>query len=166
MPDRKASNEDEHAKILATAQTYLQVPFHQFLQPKLLSVDPSSGSRISFLTAPNLLIPGKTLHAGAVYIGTELSNVLASLCHVQPGETMASVNHAVTLLATTVGEGKEVHVTSRMLKRGKTLAFFESEAVEVATGTVLAKAKTVKTVVVDKKRQTSEANKSKSKSKL
>lgn len=140
----------EH-ELWQTAQTYLDVPFHRFLEPKLLSVNPTGGCRISFLTAANLLTPAQTLHAGAIYIGTELTNVVASLCHVGPDETMATVNHAVTLLATVMGEGKEVQITSRMLRRGKSLAFFESEAIEVATGTTLAKAKTVKAVVVNNK---------------
>lgn len=69
---RKPAKSQEALK--KSAETYLAVPFHQYLGAELVSLDEEQAC-ISFTTSSRLLTPAGTLHAGAMYIGLELANV-------------------------------------------------------------------------------------------
>jgi uncharacterized protein (TIGR00369 family) len=127
------------------ASTYLNVPMHQMLDAELVSLN-SQGSSVRFQTTKQHLTPANTLHAGVIYILTELSNVLAAVPHAKAVENMVSIRHEVSLLSTVTGEAQPVIASSKMIKRGKSIAFFESEAKNSKTGEVLARAQTIKAI--------------------
>lgn len=137
------TNSIEESKKLV--ERYLQVPIHRFLGASLVSLS-LEACEISFNTTEQLLTPADTLHAGAIYTALELANVIAVLPHLRPTETAMSIDHSVSLIGTVAGKGKQVIIRSRLLKRGGTVAFFESEAYDASDMSLLAKGKTTKAI--------------------
>lgn len=127
------------------AERYLQVPLHRFLNAHLKSLSQSQ-SEIIITTTESLLTPASTLHAGTIYAGLELANVLAILPHLSHSETAASIDHSVSLIGSISGVNKQVLIRARLLKRGGSVAFFESEAYDASTMALLAKGKTTKAI--------------------
>ncbi|KAK9894375.1 hypothetical protein P389DRAFT_95626 [Cystobasidium minutum MCA 4210] len=144
------------------AEHYLQVPLHRFLNPSLKSLS-ASEAEIILTTTESLLTPTSALHAGAVYAGLELANVLAVLPHLNHSEYAASIDHSVSLIGNITGVDKQVLIRSRMLRRGGNVAFFESEAYDASNMALLAKGKTTKTIrkIPDKKSHPVEVRESK-----
>lgn len=149
----------------ALAEFYLQVPIHRFLNARLKSLGQDC-SEIIITTSPDLLTPTGTLHAGAIYAALELANVLAIVPHLHQSEYAATIDHSVSLMGTIAGNGKEVLVKSRMMKRGGTVGFFESEAYDAKNMALLAKGKTTKAIRKLPKGQTHEVAVRGGKSKL
>lgn len=139
------SDSESEAKLRELAERYLQVPIHRFLGARIDSLS-REGCAISFETAEQLLTPANTLHAGAIYTALELANVFAILPHLNENETAMSIQHSVSLIGTVAGSNKRVIVRSRMLKRGASIAFFESETFDAENMSILAKGKTTKAV--------------------
>lgn len=129
-----------------TALGYVdEVAIHRFMHAELTHIDKTK-SEVRFTTAKQHLTPLGTLHAGTMYITLELANVIASLPHAAIDENMSSIRHSVSLLGTVSGEGHEIQVSSRLVKRGRNIAFFEAEAVVEKTGLVLARSQTIKVI--------------------
>lgn len=136
---------DSVGAIRKLAEGYLEVPIHRFLGARIDSLSREECT-ISFDTCEQLSTPANTLHAGAIYAALELANVFAILPHLKQNETAMSIQHSVSLIGTVVGPNKRVIVRSRMLKRGASIAFFESEAYDASDMSILAKGKTTKAV--------------------
>lgn len=132
------------SQIADRAATIMTVPLHAVLRPKLVNID-RQGAQLTFETLSEHLSPTGGLHAGSIYLGLELANVLASLPHLTSAETSVTISTNYTLIGTVVGTGRTVKLRSRLIRRGKSLAFFEGEATD-SDGTVLAKSRTVKAI--------------------
>lgn len=138
--DRQQLGVEERAAVL------MAVPMHALVGPELRRID-KQGVEITFQTAKQHLRPDGVLHAGSLYLGLELANVIASLPHLAPTEFSGTVSTNYTLLAATQGEGRRITLHAHLVKRGKSIAFFEGKAVD-EDGTVLAKSRTVKVISV------------------
>lgn len=136
-------NSVEHAIKLGTG--YLEVPFHRFLGARLEALSRDECT-ISFDTTEQLLTPMGTLHAAAIYTALELANVMAILPNITAEETAMSIQHTVSLIGSVAGLNQRVIVRSRMLKRGSSIAFFESEAYNAKDMSILAKGNTTKAI--------------------
>jgi uncharacterized protein (TIGR00369 family) len=133
----------EQAKEVIPA--YLAVPISKFLGIKFESFSLEE-AEISLITTSQLLTPHDTLHAGIIYAALELANVFALLPHLSLEESAISIQHSVSLISTVTGTGKQVLIRARLLKRGSSIAFFESEAYDASNMKILAKGKTTKAI--------------------
>lgn len=136
-----------------TLDIYLQsVPLHALVNAHVVKQDvPNKSSIVAFTTSKQHLTPYGGLNGGIVYVAFELAHLVACIPQCNPvTERPSTISHHVQMIGNVHGEGHKVYVRSTMIKRGKSVAFFEGKAwTEDADGkeTVLAKCTTVKAII-------------------
>jgi uncharacterized protein (TIGR00369 family) len=131
MPERGISLEADVDEVLA-------VPLMRFLGVRYAGHGPGS-ARLSLTVGAQALNGNGSLHAGALYALLDVVGYLAAMPSFERGQTATTHTINVSLMRP-VAEGAELELEGRVLKRGRSLIFVQSEArvgdKEVALATV------------------------------
>lgn len=136
----------------AWAKTYAEkiviaAEFHRWAGLELVALAPGR-AELAFQAAGPLLVPGNYVHGGILNALLEPPGLLAMLGHMQEDETAMTIDIHVQHLRS-IGGGERVALAGRMLRRGKSVAFCECQAlVDGKACTIAHITKTIQTKAV------------------
>jgi uncharacterized protein (TIGR00369 family) len=119
MPERGISLEADVNEVLA-------VPLVRYLGARYAG-HTEDGARLSLTVGPQVLNGNDSLHAGALYALLDVVAYLAAMPSFERGQTATTHTINVSLMRP-VAEGAELEIEGRVLKRGRSLIFVQSEA--------------------------------------
>jgi uncharacterized protein (TIGR00369 family) len=107
-------------------QEVLDVPLMRYLGARYLGHAEDS-ARVSLTVGAQALNGNGGLHAGALYSLLDVVAYLAAMRSFERGQTATTHTISVSLMRP-VAEGAELELEGRVLKRGRSLIFVQSEA--------------------------------------
>jgi uncharacterized protein (TIGR00369 family) len=119
MPERGVSLE-------ADVQEVLDVPLMRYLGARYLG-HVEDCAQLSLTVGAQTLNGNGSLHAGALYALLDVVAYLAAMPTFERGQTATTHTISVSLMRP-VAEGAELELEGRVLKRGRSLIFVQSEA--------------------------------------
>jgi uncharacterized protein (TIGR00369 family) len=119
MTERGVSLEADVAEVL-------DVPLMRYLGARYLGHSPDC-ARLSLTVGAQALNGNGNLHAGVLYALLDVVAYLAAMPSFERGQTATTHTINVSLMRP-VAEGAELELEGRVLKRGRSLIFVESEA--------------------------------------
>jgi uncharacterized protein (TIGR00369 family) len=85
-------------------------------------------AHLSFVVAPEMIVPAGALHAGYVYTARDLASYAALMSELD--HDVGAVTHDLHVsVMRTAGAGEMVDVHAEIVRRGRTLAFLDARAV-------------------------------------